>query len=129
LRLVVAKQLVEFDLTMMEWLLLATVCAGPKEGMTMTSVAEALDVTLPQITALTNSLVKTKLVRQKVSSQDRRSRRLTCTISGRRLIMRVEEAMNVSMEKWLSGIPREQLETYIETVEKLAKLPTDFEKG
>jgi hypothetical protein len=43
--------------------------------------------------------------------------------------MRVEEAMNVSMEKWLSGIPREQLETYIETVEKLAKLPTDFEKG
>lgn len=124
LRLVVAKQLEEFDLTMMEWLLLATVCAVPREGMTMTEVASALDVTLPQVTALANSLVRTKLIRQKVSSQDRRSRRLTASISGKRLMSRVEETINRSMNKWLANISREQLENYMLTVEQLANIPT-----
>ncbi len=125
LRLLVAKKLEEFDLTMMEWLLLATVCNGAREGMTMSAVAGTLDVTLPQITALTNSLVKTRLVKQKVSSQDRRSRQLTCTIAGKRLITRIEEAINDSMSQWLGDIPREQLDSYVKTVEKLANLPTE----
>lgn len=125
LRLLVAKQLEQFDLTMMEWLLLATVTAAPREGMTMSAVAGALDVTLPQITALANSLVKTKLVKQKVSSKDRRSRFLIATIGGKRLMSRVEEAINKSMRQWLQDIPHEKLVNYIETVEQLAKLPTD----
>lgn len=124
LRLVIAKRLEEFDLTMMEWLLLATVCNGPKEGMTMSEVAGALEVTLPQITALTNSLVKTKLVKQKINSQDRRSRHLTCTLSGKRLIGRVEESVNEHMQKLLEDVPVEKLSSYIETVNKLAQLPT-----
>lgn len=125
LRLVVAKQLEQFDLTMMEWLLLATVCAAPREGLTMSSVAAALDVTLPQITALANSLVRTKLLKQKVSIQDKRSRFLTSTITGKRLLARVEESINESMRKWLETIPRDQLINYMETVEKIAKLPTE----
>lgn len=125
LRLVVAKQLEQFDLTMMEWLLLATVCAGPREGLTMSSVAAALDVTLPQITALANSLVRTKLIKQKVSSQDKRSRFLMPTITGKRLLTRVDEAVDQSMRTWLETIPREQLINYMETVETIAKLPTE----
>lgn len=125
LRLVVAKQLEEFDLTMMEWLLLATVAAAPREGMTMSAVASALDVTLPQVTALANSLVRTKLIRQKVSSHDRRSRYLTSTISGKRLMAKVEEATDNSMRQWLGDIPDEQVHIYMATVEKLAKLPAE----
>lgn len=124
LRLVVGKHLEEFDLTMMEWLLLATVCAAPREGMTMSAVAHALDVTLPQVTALANSLVRTKLLKQKINTKDRRSRYLQVTLAGKRLIGRVEEAVNESMKQWLEGIPREQLEIYMKTIEKLAKLPT-----
>ncbi len=125
LRLLIANQLEQFDLTMMEWLLLATVCNGPREGMTMSAVAGTLDVTLPQITALTNSLVKTRLVKQKVSSQDRRSRQLTCTIAGKRLIARIEDAVNDSMKQWLGDIPHDQLENYMHTVEKLANLAAE----
>ncbi len=125
LRLLVANRLEEFDLTMMEWLLLATVCTAPREGMTMTAVAEALDVTLPQVTALANSLVKTKLVKQRVSSKDRRSRYLIATITGKRLIARVEESVNQSEEDWFKDIPHDKLLNYIDTVEQLANLPTD----
>jgi hypothetical protein len=53
LRLVIARQLDQFNVTMMEWLLMGAVSSGPKDGMTMSAVAAALDVTLPQVTALT----------------------------------------------------------------------------
>lgn len=120
LRVVVSRQLEQFDVTMMEWLLIGVVCTGPKEGMTMTAVASALDVTLPQVTALTASLTKSKLIKQKVSRQDRRSRRLACMPAGKRLLEQTEKAVAVAMKDWTADIPRDQLDTYFETVKSLA---------
>jgi len=120
LRVVVSRQLEKFDVTMMEWLLMGVVCAGPKEGMTMTAVAAALDVTLPQVTALTASLTKSKLLKQKVSRQDRRSRRLACMPAGRRLLEQTEKAISVAMKEWTADVPRDQLMTYFDTVRFLA---------
>ncbi|HTE58020.1 MAG TPA: MarR family transcriptional regulator [Verrucomicrobiae bacterium] len=120
LRVVVSRQLEQFDVTMMEWLLMSVVCNGPKEGMTMSAVASALDVTLPQVTALTASLTKSKLVKQKVSRQDRRSRRLICAPSGKRLVEETESAINKAMKDWTADIPPEQLKIYLATVELLA---------
>ena len=120
LRVVVSRQLEHFNVTMMEWLLMGVVCAGAKDGMTMTAVASALDVTLPQVTALTSSLTKSKLVKQKVSRQDRRSRRLVCTPSGKRLVEDTEKAIAGAMKDWTKDIPREELEAYYKTVKHLA---------
>lgn len=121
LRMVVARQLEQFNVTMMEWLLMGVVSGGPKEGMTMSAVAASLDVTLPQVTALTASLTKAKLLKQKVSRQDRRSRRLICTNAGKRLLEDIEKAVNVAMKDWLKDVPRDELDTYFKTVEKLAE--------
>jgi DNA-binding MarR family transcriptional regulator len=120
LRVVVSKQLEQFDITMMEWLLMGAVHAGPKEGITMSAVASTLDVTLPQVTALTASLTKAKLLKQKVSPRDRRSRRLVVTPSGKSLLEEVESSVDSTFRDWLSDIPREQLDTYFETVKLLA---------
>lgn len=120
LRVVVSRQLEKFDVTMMEWLLMGVVCAGPKEGMTMTAVASALDVTLPQVTALTASLTKSKLIKQKVSRQDRRSRRLACMPAGKKLLEQTESAITVAMKEWTAGIPQHQLGVYFDTVKSLA---------
>lgn len=121
LRVVVSRQLEQFNVTMMEWLLLGVVTTGPKEGLTMSLVASSLDVTLPQVTALTASLTRGKLIKQKVSRQDRRSRRLLSTPAGKRLLDDIEQAINGAMHEWLSEIPREQLKQYFETVKLLAK--------
>jgi len=83
-------------------------------------VAAALDVTLPQVTALTASLTKAKLLKQKVSRQDRRSRRLQCTAAGKRLMTDTEQAIKVAMKDWLLDIPLEKLTAYFEAVELLA---------
>lgn len=120
LRVVVSRQLEEFNVTMMEWLLMEVVCHGPKEGMTMSAVASGLDVTLPQVTALTASLTKAKLLKQKVSRQDRRSRRLICTLSGKRLLQNIERVANDVFRDWMADIPDDQMEAYLKTVEILA---------
>lgn len=124
LRDVVAKQLDNHKLTMMQWLMLATVCDHPGKGMTMSEVAKVLDVSLPQVTALMNDLVKAKYLRQKISNEDRRSRRLTCTIAGKRLAGKIESSINESMKNWLRDIPKDQLSSYMQTVEALAERNT-----
>ncbi len=124
LRLVVSKHLEQFGLTMMEWLLMATVCCSPKRGMTMSDVAAALNVTLPQVTALANNLVRSKFIKQKVNTSDKRSRYLSATVAGKRLIEKVEVAIDATLREWLKDIPEAQLKEYISTVELIAELPT-----
>lgn len=120
LRVVVSRQLENFDVTMMEWLLMGVVCHGPKTGTTMSEAAATLDVTLPQVTALTAGLTKAKLLKQKVSRQDRRSRRLVCTKAGKKLLDETETAANEALDEWLADIPQAQLEAYLKTIETLA---------
>lgn len=102
--------------------MLETVRQGAKEGLTMSSVAEALDVTLPQVTALSSSLAKAKLVKQQVSRQDRRSRRLTLTSSGKKLLADIEQATTDALEAWTVDIPADQLAAYQEALKRLASL-------
>lgn len=128
LRLIVAKQLDQYKITMMEWLLLGSVQKSQKEGVTMSSVAARLDVTLPQVTALTTGLTKNKLVKQKISRQDRRSRRLTVTPAGNKLLLMVEEEARKILQQWVADIPPEQLAAYLKTVEILANRKLDIEK-
>ncbi len=124
LRLVVSKELEQFDLTMMEWLLMATVCGSLRSGMTMSEVAQALNVTLPQVTALANNLVRSKLIKQKINLRDKRSRYLIATLAGKRLITRVEVAIDTKLRTWLGNIPKDQFKNYMITVEMIAELPT-----
>lgn len=120
LRVVMSRQLEQFSVTMMEWLLMGVVCHGPRQGITMSDAAATLDVTLPQVTALTAGLTKAKLLRQKISRQDRRSRRLVCTATGKQLLEETEETANNALREWLADIPKEQLDAYIKTIATLA---------
>jgi DNA-binding MarR family transcriptional regulator len=122
LRLVVAKELEESNVTMMQWLLLATVSKGPNSGMRMTELAAALDVTMPQITALMNDLVELKLAKQKISSTDRRSRRLMATPVGKKLISEIESRLDQSLREWLKDIPKDDLRSFLRTSRKIADL-------
>jgi|GEM_PF-2523466 len=120
LRLIVAKQLERFNITMMEWLLIGSVCRGPKQGMTMTDVATKLDVTLPQVTALITNLTKNKLLRQKISSLDRRSRRLIITSVGRKLLDSIDHDLENVLKLWVRDIPTDRWQAYLNVVEVFA---------
>lgn len=121
MRSVVAKQLESHKLTMMEWLVLGVVSAAPKNGLSMSQVAIALDVTLPQITALVTSLIKQKYIKQKVLASDRRGRQVLLSLKGRRALAKLEGVIAEAMRTWSREIPREQLATYVDTVAILAR--------
>lgn len=125
LRLVVSKQLDAISLTMMEWLALAAIAAGPKEGLSMSQVAKTLDVTLPQVTALVSSLTKTKLCKQKVLASDRRGRQVMATLKGRRVLAKLEDTIAKAMREWTKDIPSDQLMDYINTVKQLAQMSAE----
>jgi DNA-binding MarR family transcriptional regulator len=122
LRVMVVRQLERHNLTMMEWLLLATVSQAGKTGLTMTEVAQMLDVTLPQVTALMGRLSKQKFIRQKVSSADRRSRLLISSKLGLRTNAAIEDTIREVMRVWLHDIDTPTLYTYIETMQQIANL-------
>jgi DNA-binding MarR family transcriptional regulator len=121
MRVVVNDQLEPARITMMEWLTLGTVSNGPQQGLSMTRIANTLNVTLPQVTALINGLVKLRLIKQKVLDSDRRGRQVIITIKGKRTLAKLEGNIVTAMRQWSKNIPREQLYTYIQTVNELAK--------
>lgn len=66
----VATKLEKLNITMMEWLLLGVVHNGGTKGISMSDIAQSLHVTLPQVTALVNKLLPSKLVKQKSANSD-----------------------------------------------------------
>lgn len=125
IRLVVARELNDYGITMMQWLLLATVANGPGSGMRMTELAAQLDVTMPQITALMNDLVNLKLVKQKINSTDRRSRKLIANPAGNKLIRDIEGRIEKALRDWLKDIPKQDLEIYLSTSRRIADLDVE----
>jgi DNA-binding MarR family transcriptional regulator len=116
----VAAQLEPYQLTMMEWLLLGVVTNGPKDGVSMSTAAQTLDVTLPQITALANKLLGLKLIRQKTQSYDRRSRHILPTGKGKTVLEDIEASISNALEEWLGGLTRERRDDYIRNIHWLA---------
>ena len=118
---VVTKQLEPFRLTMMEWLVLVVVSGGSKEGLSMTRIANALDVTLPQVTALVTTLLHQKLVTQKTLETDRRGRQVNVTLRGRRTLAKLESSIAWALNEWSGHVSEERMREYVETVELLSQ--------
>lgn len=117
----VSRHLEAWDITRMEWLVLASVAEQPRSpsGHTMGQVAELLDVRLSQLTALVSNMIASGLITQKTAEHDRRTRYLTITPRGQKFLDDIEKNMRSVMREWLGDIPREQLELYMQTVKKL----------
>lgn len=120
LRGVVATAIEKSSLTMTEWLALAVIAAGPKEGLRMGEVAQALDVTLPQVTALTNNLLDRKLCKQRVFAGDRRGRQVIATLKGKRTLVSLEVEVGRAIEAFSGSVEPEQLQAYIATTRQFS---------
>ena len=120
LRGIVSQHLEQFGVTMMEWLLLGTVKAGPKEGVTMTTVARTLHVTLPQVTALTTVLMQSKLIKQRVSKHDRRNKYLVCSGSAKKLLQDIDKVIDTALQEWMADVSAADKATHLQVMRMLA---------
>lgn len=122
MRALIADQLSELNITMMEWLLLGVVAEGKGKGITMSEIAGALHVTLPQVTALVNKLLPLKLIKQKSASTDRRSRVVTITSKGQLALDDAHKLLDKAMEQWLGSVEQTQLDAYLTTLKQFASV-------
>lgn len=121
LKSLVSKNLEQWNITRMEWLLLASLLRKSKSdtGHTMGEIADVLDIRLSQVTVLVSRMIEAKLLTQTVSGSDRRTRYVNVAPKGKKLLDNIELEMRRAMREWLGSIPRQQLETYMLTVKKL----------
>lgn len=119
----------EYDLTLMEWLLLSVVQGGPKEGLSMSAVSRELDVTLPQVTALMTSVVKKKLIKLKTQRKDRRSRHALLTNKGEQTLANVENRVESALKKWFAEMDNNEVDAYTQTLQKLAVRDQQVQAG
>lgn len=107
-------------LTLTEWLLLSIVASGPKSGMRMSEIAKELGVTLPQVTALLDSLLVKRLVRQKTDKADRRNRFAVATQRGEDVVTAVNKALDEKFDKVMHGVPPTHLQIYRQVLSVIA---------
>jgi DNA-binding MarR family transcriptional regulator len=126
LRTIVAEQLESMQLTMMQWLLLGVVKTAPKQGLSMTEIAENMDITLPQVTALLSDVSKRRLIKLKTQRKDRRSRHALLTVKGEDLL----EAANNELEASLGLLfPGDIRVAYIDMLRRIIEPETVIEPG
>lgn len=124
-RTIISQQLEPFKLNLMEWLMLGVINDASKAGITLSKIAEALDVSQPQVTALMTSVSNQGLVRQKTLRQDRRSRSVVLSVRGLRLLDKIEETINAYMDQWLSQVPPDQYQAYLEIMGRMSQFKAD----
>lgn len=108
------------NLTLMEWLFLRIVFNGPDSGLPMSKIAEILTVSQPQVTAIINKLLPQKLVKQKISRQDRRVKTVVLTARGERLFNFVNSQIQDEMNRLAKKHTDKQIEAYEKVLSNIA---------
>ncbi len=116
LRTVVNNQLEPIRITLMQWLLLGVVASGPKQGVSMSDIANTLGITLPQVTALMTELSKGRYVKLKTQKHDRRSRHALLTPKGDDLFHEAEKNIESAL---MELFPETERQAYAGALEKL----------
>lgn len=122
LKTIVAKHLKNYKITRMEWVVLATLDSNTgASGYSMSALSQILDVKLSQLTILTSGISDAGLAKQVSPPNDKRTKLISATPKGSKLIDSIEKSMRSAMSEWLRDIPRDDLKAYMKTLDMLGK--------
>jgi DNA-binding MarR family transcriptional regulator len=98
-----------------------------KAKCTSTELASMFGVNKSAITAMTNRLVKKGLLQRTRDQNDRRVVYLTLTERGNEWITETEERIHKLVESFITKFSEEEIEAFIHTYEKLARILQEME--
>lgn len=116
---VIAKSLQDFDITIMQWLLLGYVEQNT-DGTTAGAIAEELNITMPLVTRFTAVLSSKGLISIVPLPKDKRTKVITITKSGKDLLSFSDPIVKQALKVWLAPIPEEEVRTYIAVMLQVA---------
>lgn len=112
-RALFAECLKESGLTFMEWLVLGIVHHGGNKGTSMTQIAKTLGVTLPQVTALSVVLSNKRVIKQKVSARDRRTKLVHLTSRGELLFTENAKILDSQSSDWFRDFSSDEVQAFL----------------
>jgi DNA-binding MarR family transcriptional regulator len=114
------KGLLKINLTSAQIKLLT--CFSNKDEMTMTQLSNNLSVSMPTMTAMVDRLVNSKMVERERDDMDRRVVRVKLTDAGKKILKKLIRIRRREMEKILMNLSEEEMESYLTSIEIVAKL-------
>lgn len=121
IKLIIARSLDSFALTVKEWVVLIALANDNKGDITASEIAKSFDMDMPQATVLLRKLIDKSLIRQKTNVKDRRVKQLSCTREGKRVAFESDQAVQKSMRYWLFDLSDSEIEKYLEITRKIIK--------
>ena len=97
--------------------MLGVIINGSSKNISMSAIANELNVTLPQITALVNGLLHQKMVKQRFSAKDRRTRLVIVTSKGNMVYSDALKLMVEDSSGWFGNLSEDDINAYIRTMQ------------
>ncbi len=111
-----------FQITIPEWSLLGVVNDGGQ--LTLTQITHILKSKASHPTVLVEALVERGLLDRQVHPKDKRTKIVTLTAAGKKLVPKIEAAVRASIRSAIQHVPRPELETYYQVLAMFAASAT-----
>ncbi len=111
------------NLTMMQWAIVGSLYSAGTTGMRVSDLAQQLNTSLAFVTTTLNVLEAKGIVKRDHHAQDNRAKVVSLTEQFKPSVEAIEKEVAVKMRDWLMpSIGREDLETYVNVIDKIAKI-------
>lgn len=98
-----------------------------KDGITSSELAEILNVSLPRIVSLINSLESKKLVNKLVDKDDKRKTVIYITQDGKKLVLEKKEEAILKLTKVIEKLDEEDINQYIRLAKKISSIMDEMQ--
>ena len=99
-----------------------------KDGITSTELAEVLNVSLPRIVSLINSLETKKLVKKLVDKDDRRKTAIYITTDGKKLVQEKKKEAIQKLTRVIEKLDEEDINEYIRLAKKISLIMDEMQE-
>ena len=98
-----------------------------KDGITSSELAEILNVSLPRVASLVNSLESKNLVEKLTDKEDKRKTIVNITKGGKKLILSKKEEAIDKIAKVIEKLDEEEINQYIRLAQKIGKIMDEMQ--
>ena len=98
-----------------------------RDGVTSSELAETLNVSLPRIASLLNSLESKNLVRKLTDKEDKRKTIVNITAVGKELVLEKKEESINKLTRVIEKLDEEDINQYIRLAKKIGKIMDEMQ--